>query len=88
MNSVVDVLDAVSIFRNKISIFLDFFQILHAEALFADFRAEQPSDWPKIESEHPRFEVLKRKIEEERRYEETQRRYPDRPRQPVRSLKI
>ncbi|CAH60795.1 Copper transport protein 86 [Caenorhabditis elegans] len=67
MNSVVDVLDA----------------ILHAEALFADFRAEQPSDWPKIESEHPRFEVLKRKIEEERRYEETQRRYPDRPRQPL-----
>ncbi|CAO4362657.1 unnamed protein product [Caenorhabditis nigoni] len=66
INAVVDVLDT----------------ILHAESLFADFRAAQPENWPEIpDDEDPRFQKLREKIEEEKRYEETQRRYTDRPKQ-------
>ncbi|ULU13485.1 hypothetical protein L3Y34_016174 [Caenorhabditis briggsae] len=67
INAVVDVLDT----------------ILHAESLFADFRAAQPENWPEVpDDNNPRSQTLREKIEEERRYEETQRRYTDRPKQP------
>ncbi|EGT31225.1 hypothetical protein CAEBREN_09200 [Caenorhabditis brenneri] len=66
MNAVVDVLDT----------------ILHSESLFADFRAAQPENWPKLPETDEKFKQLLEKIEEEKRYEETQRKYADRPKQP------
>lgn len=65
-----------------LSISLYYFQILHSEAGFADFREKQGPSWPELPS-GDNFENLRKRIEEEKRYDAMMDKQTDRPKQPV-----